>query len=324
MSNISNCGKGKQEREFVRFAYKCPKRWHNMQVTAEKTVRFCNACQENVFFCTDRQEAEQHALQGHCIAIARQLDSELYNRYTPNVMGRPDTKGKWGRDLFERAKHQPIEVQNSQSEAIEHEREGDRTNLSGADLSHTDLAFVDLSGFNLAHANLSHANLTGANLNNTNLAHADLSRANLSRANLSNTDFSHANLSGVSLTKNLEDLGDRLSSINLNGTILEPNEKVFYLTLCAENCGNRQKATNYLQQALTVQQTAGDRFGESLTLTDLGDINKKEPEQALEYYERALGLLQQLEPDKSNTIDIDSPKWHALFKAGQIHHAGKN
>jgi len=44
----------------------------------------------------------------------------------------------------------------------------------------------------------------------------------------------------------------------------------------------------------------------------------------LEYYERALGLLQQLEPDKSNTIDIDSPKWHALFKAGQIHHAGKN
>lgn len=70
MSDIRNCGQAKQKLKVVRFTYKCPKNWNALQKTESDSVRFCDACQENVYYCTEPQEVNRHAHQGHCVAIA--------------------------------------------------------------------------------------------------------------------------------------------------------------------------------------------------------------------------------------------------------------
>jgi hypothetical protein len=85
------------------------------------------------------------------------------------------------------------------------ESDGERANLSyadlsGANLSYADLSYADLSGANLSGANLSYANLSGANLSGANLRGANLSGANLSYA-----DLRGANLSGANLKDIIED-----------------------------------------------------------------------------------------------------------------------
>ncbi|MBE9166088.1 pentapeptide repeat-containing protein [Pleurocapsales cyanobacterium LEGE 06147] len=67
-------------------------------------------------------------------------------------------------------------------------------NLSGADLSQTNLFRVDFSNTDLSNVNLKESNLSGANFNNAYLPKANLERANLARADLSNAYLSHANL----------------------------------------------------------------------------------------------------------------------------------
>ena len=79
------------------------------------------------------------------------------------------------------------------------EDNGERANLSYADLRYANLSGADLSNANLSGANLRGADLSGANLSNANLRHADLSGADLSNANLSGADLSNANLSGANL-----------------------------------------------------------------------------------------------------------------------------
>ena len=81
---------------------------------------------------------------------------------------------------------------------------GERANLSGADLSRADLSGAnlsraDLSGADLYGANLSGADLYGANLYGADLYGADLYGADLSRADLSRADLSRADLSGADL-----------------------------------------------------------------------------------------------------------------------------
>ena len=61
---------------------------------------------------------------------------------------------------------------------------GIRADLSGADLSYTNLPGANLSGANLFDADLSGANLYGAKLSGANLSNANLSGANLSNADL--------------------------------------------------------------------------------------------------------------------------------------------
>ncbi|MEL6930970.1 MAG: hypothetical protein AAFO95_20440 [Cyanobacteria bacterium J06600_6] len=77
MSDILNCGQAKQKSELLRFSYQCPQSWENMQATENDSVRFCNACQESVFYCMSKQEAEQHTRQGNCVAIASELISNV-------------------------------------------------------------------------------------------------------------------------------------------------------------------------------------------------------------------------------------------------------
>jgi uncharacterized protein YjbI with pentapeptide repeats len=73
-------------------------------------------------------------------------------------------------------------------------------NLSGVDLSQTNLFRVDFSNADLSFADLKEANLSGANFSDAYLPKANLERANLERANLSNTYLSHANLRQANLS----------------------------------------------------------------------------------------------------------------------------
>ena len=83
---------------------------------------------------------------------------------------------------------------------LEDEQNGERADLTGADLTGANLTGVNLAGANLTGADLFRADLTGANLSRADLTGANLSRADLFRANLSRADLFRANLTGADLT----------------------------------------------------------------------------------------------------------------------------
>ena len=108
MSDILNCGAAKQQNKLVRFTYQCPREWQALQQTENNSIHFCDACQENVFYCTNKEEAEEHALQGHCIAIASKLTTAVDFEYNNSTMIRgrvaktalPKRSQAWAKDIF--------------------------------------------------------------------------------------------------------------------------------------------------------------------------------------------------------------------------------
>ena len=86
---------------------------------------------------------------------------------------------------------------------LNNELDGERANLSGADLSWANLNEADLSWANLSGANLSAADLSRANLSRANLSEANLSVANLRGANLSGASLSGANLEEANLSQSV-------------------------------------------------------------------------------------------------------------------------
>ncbi len=88
-----------------------------------------------------------------------------------------------------------------------------RANLRDADLSEADLSGAYLFDTDLSGAVLKEANLKDAILNKANLRDADLSGANLGLAGLSKADLSKSNLRGANLTKTK--LGANLRGANL-------------------------------------------------------------------------------------------------------------
>ncbi|HVF85638.1 MAG TPA: hypothetical protein VM821_06630 [Abditibacteriaceae bacterium] len=61
----------------IKFRFECPKLWQNLDDTQEPDVKFCDACQREVFLCSSDEETMEHAEQGHCIARARPHFSTL-------------------------------------------------------------------------------------------------------------------------------------------------------------------------------------------------------------------------------------------------------
>ena len=70
--------------------------------------------------------------------------------------------------------------------------QGERADLSSANLRYADLSYADLRSANLRYANLRYANLRYADLSSADLRSADLRSANLRYANLryANLDYS--------------------------------------------------------------------------------------------------------------------------------------
>ena len=92
--------------------------------------------------------------------------------------------------------------------------------LSGANLSRTDLTRADLSEANLKGADMRYADLSRANLKGADLSGVDLSRAILRYADLTGANLSGANLSGANLR--WADLsGADLKGVDLRGTKMD-------------------------------------------------------------------------------------------------------
>lgn len=87
-----------------------------------------------------------------------------------------------------------LEILEKHKKWLNGKPDGQRANLSGADLSE-----VNLRGADLRSADLSYAYLSGFDLSEANLRGADLHSADLSEADLSGADLRYANLSGADL-----------------------------------------------------------------------------------------------------------------------------
>ncbi|MFT3700481.1 MAG: TIGR02996 domain-containing protein [Kofleriaceae bacterium] len=62
---IENCAK----LDVPKFAFQCPREWGGLQPTADPSVKFCTACRESVYYCTNVVDARGLAKKGKCVAI---------------------------------------------------------------------------------------------------------------------------------------------------------------------------------------------------------------------------------------------------------------
>ena len=60
-SEIENCQ--------VTFKFRCPQKWNKLQPTGKAAVRYCESCRKKVYYCGTIEEAQDHAEEGHCVAV---------------------------------------------------------------------------------------------------------------------------------------------------------------------------------------------------------------------------------------------------------------
>jgi uncharacterized protein (TIGR02996 family) len=51
------------------FQVECPREWGSLAPTNRGTVRFCDTCAQQVFYCASIEEAQAHARLGDCVAV---------------------------------------------------------------------------------------------------------------------------------------------------------------------------------------------------------------------------------------------------------------
>jgi uncharacterized protein (TIGR02996 family) len=83
----------------VQFAYAYPKRWEAFRPTGDATVRFCDACHRQVYYCSTLEQARDHAKAGDCVAVDSMtnrrpgelsLDSGRRERRHVGIVARPE------------------------------------------------------------------------------------------------------------------------------------------------------------------------------------------------------------------------------------------
>jgi hypothetical protein len=52
-----------------RFAFKCDKKWDDLEETQEELIRFCNMCEKEVHFCEDDDELARNVRLNRCVAF---------------------------------------------------------------------------------------------------------------------------------------------------------------------------------------------------------------------------------------------------------------
>ncbi|MEN1248773.1 pentapeptide repeat-containing protein [Listeria monocytogenes] len=124
---------------------------------------------------------------------------------------------------------------------------GERADLTGADLRHTNLSNAVLTGADLRHANLSNADLTGADLRHANLTNADLSNADLSNANLTNAVLTWVNWQDV---RGLTVVAVQVDTTRKNNQIAYIKELHIWTTGCFQGKLYKLKAS--------IEKTHGD------------------------------------------------------------------
>jgi hypothetical protein len=52
-----------------RFAFKCDKDWDDLDDIGESDIRFCQTCQNEVYFCNDDDELVENVKRNRCVAF---------------------------------------------------------------------------------------------------------------------------------------------------------------------------------------------------------------------------------------------------------------
>lgn len=99
-SDVLNCGNALKEPRRIRFAFVCDKRWEVLLPTENAHERHCNACNMRVYHCATVNEAQAHAVAGHCISVSNVLVENAAGGGYRNAVGRPDPVRDWSENLF--------------------------------------------------------------------------------------------------------------------------------------------------------------------------------------------------------------------------------
>lgn len=51
------------------FAFKCDKKWEDLKSTADADIRFCGACQLDVYFCHTDAQLREDIVLNRCVTI---------------------------------------------------------------------------------------------------------------------------------------------------------------------------------------------------------------------------------------------------------------
>lgn len=99
-SDVLNCGRALEEPRRIRFAFICDKRWEVLSPTENAHERHCSSCNMRVYHCATVNEAQAHAVAGHCISVSNALVEKGVGRSYHNTVGRPDPVQDWANKLF--------------------------------------------------------------------------------------------------------------------------------------------------------------------------------------------------------------------------------
>ena len=61
-----------------KFAFKCEERWAYLQTTEDDNVRFCDSCQQQVFFCKTDDELLIAIKNNRCVSIESLENLEIF------------------------------------------------------------------------------------------------------------------------------------------------------------------------------------------------------------------------------------------------------
>jgi uncharacterized protein (TIGR02996 family) len=95
---VENCGgKRDEDRRHGRirllFEFVCEMRWDELAPTEDRAVRFCEGCEQEVYYCDTITDAREHAQQGHCVAVDLGIIRREYDLNPPlAIVGRPSIK----------------------------------------------------------------------------------------------------------------------------------------------------------------------------------------------------------------------------------------
>lgn len=109
-SPIRNCGSAGAVRRRVRFAFECPRTWEALAPTGDPSVRRCDGCEQLVYLCRTRDEAEERARRGECITVTASSWNMISSEVTGSCTGRPDPVAMWADRVFPDERHDESRV----------------------------------------------------------------------------------------------------------------------------------------------------------------------------------------------------------------------
>ena len=65
-SPVENC---KTASRPLRFKFRCPKQWDRLTRMDTPDIRFCDQCEQSVYYCRSIEQARERAFAGECVAL---------------------------------------------------------------------------------------------------------------------------------------------------------------------------------------------------------------------------------------------------------------